>query len=152
MAIKEVQCTHCGHTFRVRIPNVSHYSKQSPEYKKRLSARTAVHTYFAKVIRDHLGHEISQSSTSVEGWLERKVGYGGLEFLVRMVDTMPPGFSLTDWHEGHLHIDHIKPFSTFNCGDFKQDIMDSFALENLRMITKSENLGRNKILTTREEK
>jgi len=152
MPRREVTCPHCREKFAVRIPTDDKYSRLPIEQKRRSSARAAVHCYLGFVIRDAIDApgRIRRDPKTVDAWLKRRVRWGSEEFLERMIETLPPGMHLSDWHTGALQIDHIRPFATFDTGDTVQDIRDAFQLDNLRMLHTVDNLTRNKYHARRE--
>ena len=58
----------------------------------------------------------------------------------RLKSTLPEGFTWTDFLEGRLHIDHIRPVASF---DFQSNIDQGFrqcwALSNLQLLTPEQN-------------
>ena len=72
---------------------------------------------------------------------ENIVGYSCIKLIKRLKKTMPNSYTWDDYLDGKLHIDHIMPISAFNFTtpehpDFKR----CWALDNLRLLPKEENL------------
>lgn len=72
---------------------------------------------------------------------EDLVGYTLTDLIKRLKLTLPRSYTWQDYIEGKLHIDHIIPKSAFNYikpehTDFKR----CWALSNLRLLSKEENL------------
>ena len=79
---------------------------------------------------------------------ENLVGYSLEALKHRLKKTIPIGFIWNDYLEGHLEIDHIIPITAFNiidsdCLDFKR----CWALFNLRLLPKKENISKGNRLT-----
>jgi 5-methylcytosine-specific restriction endonuclease McrA len=79
---------------------------------------------------------------------EDLVGYKLNDLIIRLLSTMPEGYTWEDVKRGELHIDHIIPISVFNFTkpehiDFKR----CWELENLRLLSKKDNLIKNAKLT-----
>ena len=76
------------------------------------------------------------------------VGYSISDLIKRLKSTMPEGYTWQDFIEGKLHIDHKIPISAFNYTkpehiDFKR----CWALSNLQLLPKGENLRKSNKLT-----
>ena len=75
---------------------------------------------------------------------EDLVGYKLKDLIIRLVSTMPKGYNWEDVKKGELHIDHIIPISAFNFTQPEHiDFKRCWALENLRLLPKKDNLIKN---------
>lgn len=72
----------------------------------------------------------------------RHMPYTVDEFVDHLISTIPEGYSVKDAADGSvLHIDHIRPVSSFNLtGHVDDKFLDCWSLGNLRLIPAGENL------------
>jgi 5-methylcytosine-specific restriction endonuclease McrA len=73
---------------------------------------------------------------------EKIVGYTAEDLIERLKSTIPNGHVWADYLKpGLLHIDHIRPLSSFNFQYINDpEIKKAWALENLQLLTAKENL------------
>ena len=67
------------------------------------------------------------------------LGVGYEEAYVRLLETIPVGYTEMDWLEGRLEIDHKIPLSWFNL-DTEKEIKEAGNISNLQLLPREENL------------
>jgi len=72
----------------------------------------------------------------------RHMPYTQEEFVRHLLSTLPVGYTEADACDGNkLHIDHIRPISSFNLtGDVDDEFKACWALENLRLLPARDNM------------
>lgn len=77
---------------------------------------------------------------------ERILGYTLDDLLQHFQRMLPKGYTMQDFHNGKLHIDHIVPKSTFDLPD-ENELRAAWALPNLRPLPARDNMrkGRQRI-------
>jgi len=71
------------------------------------------------------------------------VDYTMAGLIARLAETMPAGFTWQHFLDGALHLDHIRPLSSFrftSTGDAQ--FAEAWSLDNLRLLPAAENLRR----------
>lgn len=76
---------------------------------------------------------------------EAILGYTLSDLRDRLQSTIPNGFSWNDFGLGILEVDHIKPKFKFHFSDINDfQLKECWSLDNLRLITREDNLARSK--------
>lgn len=72
----------------------------------------------------------------------RHMPYTTDEFVSRLISTLPDGYSESDICDGtKLHIDHIRPVSSFNLtGEVDDEFLACWSLDNLQLLPADENI------------
>lgn len=72
----------------------------------------------------------------------RHMPYTKDEFVAHLLSTLPEGYVESDACDGKkLHIDHIRPMSSFNLtGEIDDEFLTCWSLDNLQLIPAEENL------------
>ncbi len=111
--------------------------KQKNNLKYRLSNR----------IRAGINYSLKKGVKNHRTW-GSLVGYTPKELKFHLESTMPIGYTWNDFLSGELHIDHIIPISYFSFSTPEdQGFKDCWALGNLRLLPKMENLKKsNKLI------
>ena len=113
------------------------YEKNKKNLQYRLNQR----------MRSSIWCALKKSVKNGRKW-EELVGYTVEQLKKHLKSTMPDNYLWQDFLDGELHIDHIIPISAFNF-DIPEhlDFRRCWALENLRLLPKKENLSKfNKII------
>jgi len=137
------------------------WHKDNPEYNKQYYKR------YHKIVREkynlwrkkrylenskyNLNYKISvlmrrclKSGKDGRHW-EDLVGYTLDDLMKRLKKTIPEGYNWNDFLEGKLHIDHIIPIRAFIFQIPKDEEFENcWSLDNLRLLTKEENLLKNR--------
>jgi len=116
------------------------HKKERNEYERnryKTDLKFNITKKMSKRIRDSL-----KDNKNGRRW-EDLVGYNLNKLVNRLKKTIPRGYTWVDYLEKRLHIDHIIPKSAFNYTrpenpDFKR----CWALNNLRLLPKKENLNK----------
>lgn len=71
------------------------------------------------------------------------VDYSFDDFLQRLEETLPQGFSIDDYGT-KLHLDHIIPVSVYNITSYEdEDFHKCWNIRNLRLLEASKNISKN---------
>jgi len=83
----------------------------------------------------------------------RHMPYTKDEFVAHLVSTLPEGYTEADICDGSkLHIDHIRPVSSFNLtGEIDDEFLKCWALENLQLLPAAENIAKGNRLDWNKE-
>ena len=73
---------------------------------------------------------------------EALVGYTIDDLITHMRRQLPRKYTMDDFHNGRLHIDHIIPKSAFDCSS-EDGVRQAWSLPNLRPLPAQENLRKN---------
>lgn len=162
----DVACGHCGTQFlalraefnRGRAKFCSrtcHHSEsggdKSSHWKGGIKAQRTRHyekhkNELAFRLRRRLSRAMRRCLISGKGGrtLKSMLGYSLDDLLARLNDTMPTGYDWEDFSNGTLHIDHIRPLSSFS---FESPDDPQFhacwALSNLQLLPAMENWKKN---------
>lgn len=71
-----------------------------------------------------------------------RIGYSVQDLVGRLESTMPSDASWSDFMNGRLHIDHIRPLASFDLSDESQ-IIEAYALSNLQLLWARDNIRKN---------
>lgn len=116
------------------------HKKERNEYERnryKIDLKFNITKRISKEIRDYL-----KGSKNGRHW-EDLVGYTSNELIKRLKKTMPEGYIWADYLKNRLHIDHIIPTSAFNYSSPENpDFKKCWALGNLRLLPKKENLNK----------
>ena len=74
----------------------------------------------------------------------RHMPYTQAEYVSHLLSTLPDGYTEADACDGRkLHIDHIRPVSSFNLtGNVDDEFLACWALDNLQLLPAAENLAK----------
>lgn len=72
----------------------------------------------------------------------RHMPYTKDEFVAHLLSTLPEGYNESDICDGSkLHIDHIRPVSSFNLtGEIDDEFLECWSLSNLQLLPANENM------------
>lgn len=123
----KTDCTSCAATKRNKA-----------RYKD--SKITSVHRRLRQNIKTQINRALRRRHTSKSGKSTLKmVNYSIDELKKHLENQFQPGMSWDNY--GEWHIDHIKPDSLFNYSSYNdQGFLDSWSLENLQPLWKSDNV------------
>ena len=66
------------------------------------------------------------------------------ELICRLKSTLPVGYTWDDYMSGKLHLDHIRPISSFSfTSTDNPDFYKCWGLDNLQLLTAHHNLSKN---------
>lgn len=128
-------------------------NKNNEDYKER--RRRNGRNYYNRSCKNNLSYKIhsnisQQVSRMLKGqkagrkW-EDILGFSTEEIKVHLLSTIPNGYTIDDYKNGLLHIDHIIPKSIYDVNN-KEDIKKCWNFRNLRLLPAVENLIKNKFL------
>lgn len=105
------------------------YNKRKNNLRYRLNKR----------ISDGIYHSLKSGIKNGRSWVSL-VDYNIEQLKRHLKSTMPSNYAWQDFLNGDLHIDHIIPVSLFNFNSSENfDFKRCWALDNLRLLEKSEN-------------
>ena len=83
----------------------------------------------------------------------RHLPYTPQQLYDHLLSTLPEGYTEADICDGSkLHIDHIRPVSSFNLtGEIDDEFLACWALENLQLLPAAENLAKSNSLDWNKE-
>jgi hypothetical protein len=125
-----------------KIKNIEKMRIYYRKYNKKLFLTSLRH-----VINQRISAGIRQAIGDNKGgrkW-ESLVGYTLSDLRNRLNDTMPSGYTWDDLYRGKLHIDHIRPVSSFHYESYDDDDFKAcWDINNLRLLPAVENLKKGK--------
>lgn len=113
-------------------------SRERTEKKLKYNIQYRIHRRMKDSIRFYLKRRKSNKKNMKT---EDLIGYTIEHLKNHLENTMPEGYSWQDFLENKLHIDHIRPVSSFTFASYKdKDFQRCWALENLQLLEATENL------------
>ena len=122
-----------------RAKNKARIARSACEHKKRRRQSDpsySMHVNISRSVRRGLNGHVYGAF--------RHLPYTKEQLYARLITTLPPGYTEADIRDGRkLHIDHIRPVSSFNLtGEVDDEFLACWALDNLQLLPAAENLAK----------
>lgn len=115
--------------------NKERINKKILEERKNNPKKRICHNISKAILR------MVKEKKSYKKW-ETLVGYTNEELINHLIKTLPVGYSLDDYKNSILHIDHIIPVDLFEFEDFDDEFKKCWNLKNLRFLEGDKNLNK----------
>jgi len=135
---------------RLRVAAYARRKRQSdPEgWKAKINARARRRRQNIKQrVNDRMSNRLwrvlKRKGGKRHSWI-KYVDYSVDQLVIRLNETMPPGYDWTDFMAGDLHIDHIRPVAAFAFRSAQDAAFrECWALLNLQLLPAAMNLKKN---------